>query len=131
MHRESKVRRGSPDPDETPDRKSPPLDTRDLRSVVRAGSGDPCPTQGGNCDRLKPGLQQREEATMNVQIASGCIKNWYESSEGVSRCQCEVLLWQRIAAMPLPVADEARTLKSGISAAVDKVVVSRRVEVPD
>jgi hypothetical protein len=50
----------------------------------------------------------------NVQIASGCIKNWYELRVGVSRCYCEVILRQRIAAMPLPVVDETRTSKSCI-----------------
>jgi hypothetical protein len=59
-------------------------------------------------------LKSREEATKNVQIASGGIKNWYESSEGVSRCYCEVLLRHRFAAMPLSVADETGTAKSGI-----------------
>jgi hypothetical protein len=53
----------------------------------------------------------REEARKNVQIASGCIKNWYGLRVGVSRCYSEVLLRQRIAAMPL---DETRTLKSCI-----------------
>ena len=56
----------------------------------------------------------REEATKNVQSASGCIKNWYELRVGVSRCYSEVLLRQRIAEMPLLVVDEARTSKSCI-----------------
>ena len=73
------------------------------------------PPSGGTCDRLKPGLQRGPaQARKNVQIASGCIRKWYESSEGVSRCYCEVHLQQRIAAMPLPVVDETRTSKSCI-----------------
>src|SRR5258706_2973495 len=56
----------------------------------------------------------REEGTKNVQIASGCIKNWYELRVGVSRCYAEVLLRQRLAAMPLPVVDETRTSQSCI-----------------
>lgn len=47
--------------------------------------------------------RSREETAKNVQIASRCIRNWYESSAGVSRRQYEVLMPQRIATMPLPV----------------------------
>ena len=57
------------------------------------------------------------EATMNVQIASGCIKNWYELRVGVSRCYSKVLLQQRIVAMPRPVLNETRTSKSCIKTA--------------
>ena len=55
---------------------------------------------------------------MNVQVASGCIKKWYETIEGVSRCNSEVILPQWVAAMPLPVGDETRTSKSCIRTAV-------------
>jgi hypothetical protein len=73
------------------------------------------PPSGGTGGRLKPELQRvTGSSEKNVQLASGCIKNWYESSEGVSRYYCEVLLQQRIAAMPLLVVDETRTSKSCI-----------------
>ena len=54
---------------------------------------------------------------MNVQVASGCIKKWYESTLGVSRCHSEVLVRQGNAAMPLAVVDETTTSKSGIKTA--------------
>jgi hypothetical protein len=61
--------------------------------------------------------ESREETMKNVQVASGCIKNWYEFSEGVSRCHCKVLMPQRLATMPRPVMDETRTSKSCITRA--------------
>ena len=54
---------------------------------------------------------------MNVQVASGCIKKWYESTLGVSRCRSEILVRQGIAAMALAVVDETTTSKSGIKTA--------------
>ena len=54
---------------------------------------------------------------MNVQVASGCIKKWYETIEIVSRCNSEVLIKKRVAPMPLPWMDETRTSKSCIRTA--------------
>ena len=54
---------------------------------------------------------------MNVQVASGCIKKWYETIEIVSRCNSEVLIKKWVAPMPLPWMDETRTSKSCIRTA--------------
>jgi hypothetical protein len=53
----------------------------------------------------------------NVQIASGCIKNWCESSEGVSRRDSEVIVRQRVAAMLLPKEVKNEELESCIKTA--------------
>lgn len=66
-----------------------------------------------------------DAAAENVQVASGSITNWGESSEGVSGCHSEVLLRQWIATMPLPVTDETRTAKSCIGTGSWRAIVTR------
>jgi hypothetical protein len=97
--------------------------SRDMtRGVIRIGNLRYCIAQhkyaraGGTVTSSDVNRRElRKVAIKNVQVASGCITNGYESSEGVSRCHCEVLMPQRIAAMPPPVVGETRTSKSCIT----------------